>query len=85
MENGAAVAKRLRGNRGGGIPWITILDKTGDELITSDGPSGNIGCPVTEDERSYFIVMLETSVQRSSAERIQALSKSLEAYAATVK
>ena len=28
-----------------GIPWMVILDTDGKELISSDGPKGNIGYP----------------------------------------
>ena len=66
MANGAAVAKQLRKARGGGIPWIVILDASGEQLVTGDGPEGNIGCPVTEAEARWFFSMLETTRQHST-------------------
>ena len=57
--NGEAVARKLRGDRTGGIPWMVITDASGTELITSDDPkNGNAGCPVTESERAWFMEML---------------------------
>ena len=60
MDKGGDVAERLRKGRiEGGIPWITILDADGNELITSDRPDGsNIGCPILPDEIEYFLTML---------------------------
>ncbi len=82
MENGEATANRLRGERGGGIPWIAILDADGTELVTSDGPDGNIGCPVSEDECAYFVSMIETTIQRAPEGRIAEITKALDEYAA---
>ena len=60
MDKGADVADRLRKGRiEGGIPWIAILDADGNELITSDRPEGNIGCPILPDEIDYFLMMLK--------------------------
>ena len=83
MENGEATAGRLRGERGGGIPWITILDAAGTELVTSDGPDGNIGCPVSDDECAYFVSMIEETIQHAPEGRIAEIAKSLDAFAAT--
>lgn len=85
MENGAAVASRLRGDTQSGIPWMTILDSDGGEIVNSDAPSGNIGCPVTEEERAYFIGMLEQSIQHSSTEDLASITKALGEYAATLR
>ena len=38
MEHGGETEKRLRGDRSGGIPWITILDGDGaEETIATNG------------------------------------------------
>ena len=84
MEQGMAVAESLGGSSKG-LPWMTILDASGEELINSDGPSGNVGCPVTESERAYFITMLEKTVQRTSKEGLAKLATALEAYAVTLR
>jgi hypothetical protein len=83
MEQGDEVAQRLRGDRRGGIPWITILDGNGTELVTSDGPNGNIGCPITEAECAHFITMLEKTMQHAPDDRVGEIAKALDQYAST--
>lgn len=85
MANGLAVVAKIRADASGGIPWMTIVDGTGKQLITSDGPNGNIGCPVSDEEQAYFVTMLEQTVQRSSAERIQKIASALGDYAKTLR
>ena len=81
MTNGKAVGMRLRGTDRGGIPWITILDAEGEELITSDGPKGNIGCPVTPDERSHFMTMVKKTAQKMSEKDIAVVKAKLDDFA----
>ena len=84
MTHGKEVARRLRGQKGGGIPWMAILDAQGKSLITSDGPGGNVGCPIKPEEVAHFIHMLRKTAQRMSAEHIAAVEKELKAYAEKV-
>ena len=83
MQDGKAVAGRLGGS-GKGLPWMTILDAEGSELINSDGPEGNIGCPVGESEQAYFITMLRQTMQRTSDEDLDRLAAALKDYAASL-
>jgi hypothetical protein len=83
--NGPEVALQLRGTDQGGIPWIVITDATGKEIVNSDGPGGNIGCPVTEEERGWFMTMLEKSTRRLAPADLDVLRKSLAKYAETLK
>ena len=85
MKQGAETGKQLRGDRGGGIPWITILDSEGTELVTSDGPKGNIGCPVTESERSYFLTMIEKTLQHAPEGRIAEIAAALDQHAEEIR
>ena len=85
MENGQKVAARLRKATKSGIPWMTILDADGAELTNSDSPRGNIGSPVTEKERAYFIQMLEKTVQRASSHDVNSIASALSDYAATLQ
>lgn len=78
MENGGDVAQRLRKDRPGGIPWMVILDADGNELITSNGPDGNIGCPILPHEVEHFLTMIQTTKQRASSETMAALAQALE-------
>lgn len=82
--NGEAVAKRLRGERGGGIPWMVVVDAAGEELLTGDGPDGNIGCPVTEAEREWFMTILGRTRQHMSAADVEALRAALADHAAKI-
>ena len=81
MTNGKEVAARLRKNKRGGIPWMVILDSEEKALITSDGPKGNVGCPVQPHEREYFAQMLRTTKKNISDEELSVVTKALEAYA----
>ena len=81
MANASAVTTRLRRNRGGGIPWLLILDAAGQELITGEGPKGNIGCPVQPEEVAWFGQMVAKTHQRmTEAQRVQ-LGEVLEKFA----
>ena len=84
MTNGKEVAARLRKNKRGGIPWMVILDSEEKALITSDGPKGNIGCPVQPHEREYFLEMLRETRKNIGDEELSAVSRALEAYAETL-
>ena len=81
MTNGKEVGMRLRGTDRGGIPWITILDAEGKELINSDGPKGNVGCPVQPHERSHFMTMLKKTAQKMSEKDIAVVKEELDAFA----
>ena len=61
----------------GGIPWFALVSpEDGTVVTTSDGPSGNIGFPATDEEIAYFVTMLEAT-KRLSPEDIKALGDSL--------
>lgn len=79
--NGEAVASRLRGDRTGGIPWMVITDADGAELITSDGPGGNVGCPATEEERAWFLEMLQRTRQHMSDRNLASIEQALAGFA----
>jgi hypothetical protein len=81
MEHGAEVAKRLRGDRDNGIPWMVILDADGQELISADGPQGNIGCPIDPDGIVHFMNMLEQTSRHSGPETRAQLRAALEEFA----
>ena len=81
MEHGDEIGKKLRRDREGGIPWIAILDSEGTELVTSDGPSGNIGCPITAEECAYFVTMIEKTIQHAPERRVAEIATALTAFA----
>ena len=85
MLHGAEVAARLRKGRAGGIPWIVILDTNGKELINSDAPTGNIGCPVTPEEIKWFMTMIEKTARNLDSKEQGMLRSELEKHAHWIK
>lgn len=85
MTNGGAVAKRLRPSEVGGIPWMVIVSETGDSLVTSDGPKGNVGYPFEPHEIEHFMTMLKKTTRKMSPEQAAAVEKDLRDYAAKRK
>lgn len=84
-KRGAEVIAKLRaGHDGGGIPWMVVLDAEGKEIVTSDGPKGNVGCPVQPDEIAWFRTMLERSKKRLTATELDAIQRANEAFAKRV-
>jgi len=84
MANGKDVAKQLRGGKRGGIPWMVILDGEGGQLVTSDGPKGNIGCPIQPHEREFFYEMLAKTKKHMSDDDASAVKAGLEAFAKVI-
>jgi len=78
LKNGEAVIKRVRPKQDGGIPWMVFLDESGEPLITSDGPDGNIGYPGEPEGRVQFEKMLRAGTKHLTDEDVKSLIKSLE-------
>jgi len=76
FAGGRAVMQRYR-PRDGRLPWVAILDATGAVLITSDGPDGPIGFPTNGAGISYFMHMLESTVQRATPQQLQPVRQTL--------
>ncbi|MCA9001854.1 MAG: hypothetical protein KDB61_08020 [Planctomycetes bacterium] len=87
--HGAEVALRLRGTDQGGIPWITITDAQGTQLTNADRPTdqgpSNIGCPVSEQERAWFMQMIRSTRQHMTEGQVGVIEKELAAYAKTIQ
>lgn len=79
--NGEAVAARLRKGKRGGIPWIVITDEFGTELVNADGPGGNVGCPVTTEERAWFMTMIKRTSRTLTDAQIATIETELAANA----
>ena len=84
MKNSKAVIRRLRGTRAGGIPWMTILDGDGQSLVTSDGPKGNVGCPMEDHEIAWFMKMIDKSSKHMSPADKKRVETKLRAFAKKV-
>jgi hypothetical protein len=77
MAHGQSVADELGKPRTSGIPWLVIVNKAGEKLITSDGPEGNVGYPFELHEIKHFLHMLKTTSPRMTGERLAAIETAL--------
>ena len=68
MIGGEALMDELKKDRQGGLPWIVVLDGDGNELVSSVGPDGNIGCPATPQEIDHFVDMIKQSSDASEGD-----------------
>lgn len=64
---------------------MVITDAAGNELVTGDGPEGNIGCPVSEAERAHFIDIIKRSRVRITDEELKTLTAELAEFASTIR
>jgi thiol:disulfide interchange protein len=85
MTGGQELLEQYRAGRPGGIPWFAFLDAEGNEIVTSDGPTGNIGYPVLPGEIGHFLAMLKQAARRISPEETARLGAILEAEAEAIQ
>ena len=85
MALGKAVALKLRETEQGSIPWMAMLDATGEKLITSDGPMGNIGYPAEPAEIEHFIAMLNKTAKRITSDEIAQIEERLKEAAVKLR
>jgi hypothetical protein len=60
-----------------GIPWYVILSPTGEKLITSMGPMGNIGFPSKQPGINHFMTMIRQTASHISPEQLKDIEKAL--------
>lgn len=84
MKHGSLMAAVIRQGRGRGIPWFVFTDRDMKPLVTSDGPKGNVGCPVREAEIAWFIEMLGKVRRNMTEADIAKIQKALEDYAESI-
>ena len=85
MEGGDKLLEELQKGRQGGLPWMVILDGSGNEIISSNDKDGNnCGCPVADHEIAHFGEMIQKSTN-CDAEHLEKVIGSLKEYAATLK
>ncbi len=85
MVHGKEVMARFRPGEGRGIPWFAFLDSKGAVAATSDGPKGNVGCPVEPEEIDHFLSMLKGGGSRLTPEQVGTVEKGLRDFAARIK
>jgi len=81
MTDGKELAAELRKGKSGGIPWSVIVDGDGNQLITGDGPEGNIGCPVQPAEVAHFVDMVRQTARHLSDEDQAVIAAELQKFA----
>ncbi len=75
--NAAEVSQLITGGKEGGIPFHAIFDPTGQQLIDSEGPTGNIGSPSGDEGKRHLRRMLTETRQRLTDPEINELIESL--------
>lgn len=83
MTDGKHVADELLKKRPGGFPWFVILDASGVELASSNGPGGaNIGAPMAPDGQKHFVSMIRSTIQHAPDETVEKIQRALASFAA---
>ena len=59
------------------------MNADGEKLMTSDGPDGNIGCPVRPAEIDHFMTLIEKSSNMTPG-TLQELRSALDEHAAPI-
>ncbi len=67
----------MRKGKGGGIPWFVFTDASLTRLVTSDGPKGNVGFPVKDDEIAHFVAMLHKVRKKITKEDVTVIEMAL--------
>ncbi len=81
MVGGKDLLARYR-KQPGGLPWFVFLDADGKVIITSDDPdAGNVGYPRGDREEPHFRRMLGAAAKHITPAEIDALIKSVKAFA----
>ncbi len=85
MLHGKKVAAELREGSPGGIPWFAFYNSRGQKIVTSDGPKGNVGCPVQPHEIAHFMNMLRIARQKLTDAELKTISAALEKRAKAIR
>lgn len=83
LENpgGRELLEKLGGRgRGGGMPFLAMLDSRSNPLATSvDGTGENIGYPGDDEGIEHFLVMVKKAAPKATPEELETLRKGLDA------
>lgn len=77
MVGGKEFAAKIREGKPGGIPWFVFLDADGKALITSDGPDGNIGFPVQDNEIAHWLNMFKQTAKKIKPAELETMKQEL--------
>ena len=82
-----ALREKYKESKSGGVPWYTILDAQGNQLVTSNAPAkdtgepfsnSNIGFPSEPPSIDHFVKMLRDTAPRLSPEKLAELRVALQ-------
>lgn len=62
------------------LPWFAFIDGSGNAVVTSIGPKGNVGMPWEPHEVAHFKTMLEKAKKHLTDAEISALVASIQAF-----
>ena len=79
-EGARELAYKLGSIESDGIPWLAILDKSGQVLTTSHNAGRNIGFPSTVADKAYFFEMLRSTQARATVAQIAAVRSVLDSF-----
>jgi hypothetical protein len=83
MRNGTELREKYTADHS--VPWSAIVNSQGTVLTTSSSDKGNIGCPITVEERKHFLTMIKASTISMTEEDINAVAKALDDFAEPVR
>lgn len=79
-EGAPPLAAQLGEQGDEGLPWWVVIDAAGKPLANCRGPHGSIGFPTEEDERAYFLSVVQATAPGISAEELAVIHRSLDEY-----
>src|SRR5271165_1626674 len=81
-EGAPQLAARLGENGNDGLPWWVMVDAAGKPLANSHAPKGSIGFPTEEDERVYFMSVVQSTAKGITSDELAVVNKALDDYIA---
>jgi hypothetical protein len=78
-EHSRQVIGKFNPRRDLGVPWFAIAEPDGAVLVTSVGPSGNMGFPTSVEGKRLLKTMLERTARRLTVAERDRLLQSISA------
>ncbi|WP_435005085.1 DUF255 domain-containing protein [Tundrisphaera lichenicola] len=85
MTGADEILAKYNDGQSGGIPWFVFTDAKGKAIVTSDGPKGNVGYPVTPEEIGHFTAMLRKAARKLTPSQIDEIESALKAAARKIE
>ena len=76
-SKGAKDIEKRYGGDEQGLPWFAFVSGSGEAIVTSTGPKGNVGMPWAPEEVDHFETMLRKAKKHLSDGEIAALITSI--------